>query len=543
MKFVWWVCVIIGILFCIHSIQNNFPYEFSPIQSVLYDSEWEILLAKKVEWYDQYEDIPEDLVSLLVYKEDRRFWSHGGIDGKAIIRAARNWIEQWKLTQGASTIDQQIIKLDQEAYQRGWSQKVHEMWYATVIQQQLSKEEIMLRYVNSMRFMHGVVWWKASCIQYRGQSCETLHWTKVLLLFASSKRGLSLYRSEHAKRLVDEAWALWSQQYSKDELLSVLLAIPEKPLPGLLDPRVKSYIEIHQETWSYNTQLSRSIDSALRSVESQRKKYNIQDCCVAIVDKQWQLLSMNFCSQRGDSYGSMTNMCLQPRLTWSAAKPFLYSYAMHHWDYTKETIIADEYVEYELWWWWVYTPKNFDLAYHGEVSLAYALGNSLNIPAVKLAHEVGVSRYLEFIKQLINTYSMAEPDNTKTAEEVWLSIALWTYEMTPLWFTQLWRFFLEKDHELTRSNQEVISILEDPIQKVASFGQDSFLNTEWRAVKTGTSRKFVDGRVCWVHQELEVASCIWLWNSNNQPMNWSSSEVWSFVWHLVTQAVQKWYTD
>ena len=64
------------------------------------------------------------------------------------------------------------------------------------------------------------------------------------------------------------------------------------------------------------------------------------------------------------------------------------------------SIPEDEPVSYYLDEEHIYSPKNFSLSYHGEVSLADALGNSFNVPAVKLLHEVGIEEFIAFINQL-----------------------------------------------------------------------------------------------------------------------------------------------
>lgn len=82
--------------------------------------------------------IPEPVEKILLHYEDRRFWSHAGIDGKAIVRAV--WVRlHGGPVQGASTIDQQVIKLDQQAYRRSRSQKIYEMRYAWILQNDVAK--------------------------------------------------------------------------------------------------------------------------------------------------------------------------------------------------------------------------------------------------------------------------------------------------------------------------------------------------------------------------------------------------------------------
>lgn len=73
---------------------------------------------------------------------------------------------------------------------------------------------------------------------------------------------------------------------------------------------------------------------------------------------------------------------------------------MHQLGLTGGSTIVDEPVSYYLDEEHTYSPKNFSLSYYGEVSLADALGNSLNIPAVKLAHESGIEAFINFLEKI-----------------------------------------------------------------------------------------------------------------------------------------------
>jgi membrane carboxypeptidase/penicillin-binding protein PbpC len=129
----------------------------------------------------------------------------------------------------------------------------------------------------------------------------------------------------------------------------------------------------------------------------------------------------------------------------------------------------------------------------------------------------------------------------KTADEVGLSLALWTFEMSPLQFTHLWRSLLPahvpEGYELQR--RDVVDVLSNPVHKIVSFGQDNFLSPRGWAVKTWTSRKFVDGWICGTKDQTGgLSACLWLGNQTNESMLGASSEVGSYLWSLLVQAIQ-----
>ncbi len=78
------------------------------------------------------------------------------------------------------------------------------------------------------------------------------------------------------------------------------------------------------------------------------------------------------------------------------------------------------------------------------MTYAYALGNSLNVPAVKTLQQVGVAPFLYFLQEQLRRLVPDLPVNEKPASEVGLSLALGTYEMSPLQFAHLWRLFLPR---------------------------------------------------------------------------------------------------
>jgi membrane carboxypeptidase/penicillin-binding protein PbpC len=129
------------------------------------------------------------------------------------------------------------------------------------------------------------------------------------------------------------------------------------------------------------------IERILTTSALQREKIGAKDCCVMVMDGQGEMLSMNNCRAWEDKVSGKVNSCTAKRQTGSAMKPFLYIRAMQQLGLSPDDTIMDEEVEYVLDGGAIYAPKNFDLQYHGEVSLTTALASSLNIPAVRLLDE------------------------------------------------------------------------------------------------------------------------------------------------------------
>jgi len=431
--------------------------------------------------------------------------------------------------------------IDQSNYTRTYTRKVYELFGAIKLWIHMSSEDIFLKYINSIERKNNITWRRAAFTVYWDKECKDLSISELFVLLAAAQRGYNLLNESQQKEILERAkWLCSLHQNVCSEIDSFVLDALTYTVDEL-DPRIQQIVK-DEENIVYNQWLADDIDRILYTTRLLRTQYNVKDCCIVVLDEDWGLVRMNMCTQRDDERGK-TSSCMLPRQTWSAIKPFLYTYAMNILGYIKEDTIIDEYVAYTLDWRAVYEPKNFDLKYHGEVSLAYALGNSLNIPAVILLERVWVAWFLKFLQEQLTTYAPEFPLSRSAVQDLGLSLALGTYEISPYHFARLRQFFLSKN----RSNNyafyqdQVTTILSNAQNKVDWFGQDNYIHQSWRAIKTGTSRKFIDAWICGVQTKISNAhiACIWMGNISNQAMHGSSSEVAGYVWSRVIGLIEK----
>lgn len=135
--------------------------------------------------YTDLSDVPASFVDALLYREDRRFFRHRGIDLRALVRATRNNLQHPTRLQGASTIDQQLIKLQQGAYQRSWRQKIEEILFALRLNLRWSKEDILLAYINALPFPFQTQGLQAGCEVLFDRSCEQLRPSEQLFVLST----------------------------------------------------------------------------------------------------------------------------------------------------------------------------------------------------------------------------------------------------------------------------------------------------------------------------------------------------------------------
>ena len=120
-------------------------------------------------------DVPADLARAVIAIEDRRFYQHGGIDVRGIMRAAARNIAAGGAREGASTITQQLVRMTYLSPERTLKRKVQEAMVALWLEHQLSKEEILVRYLNTAYFGAGVYGVDAAAKRYFGRKLRPVH--------------------------------------------------------------------------------------------------------------------------------------------------------------------------------------------------------------------------------------------------------------------------------------------------------------------------------------------------------------------------------
>ena len=171
----------------------------------------------------EFHDLTPDLVQAVIAIEDRRFYQHGGIDARGLIRAV--WRDlTGKRLEGASTISQQLARMMYLSPERTIRRKVQEAMLAVWLEHRLSKEEILARYLNSAYFGAGVYGVDAAAKRYFGKTAKHLTLSEAALLagLVRAPSALAPHRNLEAARaradLVWRRWWTWAQSRSKPRM-------------------------------------------------------------------------------------------------------------------------------------------------------------------------------------------------------------------------------------------------------------------------------------------------------------------------------------
>ena len=119
-------------------------------------------------------EVPDDVLATLLAVEDNKFWTHNGVDIRAISRAMIQNLTSGAITQGGSTITQQIVKLRVVGNESSFSRKIREAVLAARLEEEFSKEEILEFYLNEIYFGNGAYGLQAASETYFGKNVDEL---------------------------------------------------------------------------------------------------------------------------------------------------------------------------------------------------------------------------------------------------------------------------------------------------------------------------------------------------------------------------------
>jgi 1A family penicillin-binding protein len=350
--------------------------------------------------------LPQYLVDAVVAIEDQRFYSHRGIDPRGIMRAVVRNLKAGGVVEGGSTITQQLVKLLNGKDQRTFRRKLREAALAIAVERKLSKDEILIRYLNSIYFGAGVTGLPAAARFYFDKPVNELTLEESVLLAgmikapsklnplrniqAARQRAalvldamvasgkLTASRAEIAKQrpaelslaVIAPSSGLWFADWIYNEALKTAASSDSKPegirVRTTLSPRLQILAE-------------RVIEAALAK---RGKAAEVTQAALVAMRPDGAVLAMvGGRNYQQSQFNRAVHAMRQPGSTF---KLFVYFAALRS-GYAPEDMIADAPLKIGRW-----SPKNFDRRYHGMVSLREAFAHSLNVATVRLAQQVGI---------------------------------------------------------------------------------------------------------------------------------------------------------
>ncbi len=379
-------------------------------------------------------ELPDYVPKAFIAIEDRRFYSHHGVDPWGIMRAVIKDVLRRGASQGASTITQQLAKNLFLTQERTVSRKLQEVALAFWLEHKFTKAEILELYLNRVYFGSGAYGVEAAAQRYFGKSARQLTLAEAAMLAGlvqSPSRLAPSHNQDGAERRARLVLAdMAEQKFIGNDAARLALANParaKKPAGAGSNNYVADWVmdavddlvgrfdqDIVVET-SIDPVLQDAAEHALTDALAQKgEKLGIGEGALVAMTPDGVVRAL----VGGKSYGeSQFNRAIAAkRQPGSAFKPFVYLTALEH-GLTPETVREDAPITVKGW-----KPENYEHQYLGPVTLTQALANSLNTVSVRLTLEIGPAAVVRTAYRLGIT-SKLEPN---------ASIALGTSEVSPL---------------------------------------------------------------------------------------------------------------
>jgi len=465
------------------------------------------------------DELPAHVVTPFLAAEDRRFWDHPGVDPRSVFRAVRDNVLGRRT--GGSTIAMQVVRL-LEPRPRTLRSKVVEAALALRLQRTLGRRGVLEQYLNRAPFGNRVTGIEAAARLYFAKPARDLSLAEAAYLagLPNAPTRLNPYRSRRAwdrqrwilNVMLQEEWI--SREEHACALSEALGPLP----PG------RSFLARHVARRPGRTtidlELQERIEGILRTHLRGLEIRHVMAAAAVVLDtRSSEILAI---AAPGDSW---VNAAVARRGPGSTVKPFAYALAFES-GWAPDDTILDEPAHFETPT-GDYSPRNYDGLYRGAVPLRAALASSLNVPAVRLLHELGPARLFDLLR------SMDWPLD-RDPEHYGLGLVLGDAETTLVALTASYAALarggewtaprLCPDEPLRRSRilstsaaAAVVGILSDDTSRQTGFGRGSALALPFPAfVKTGTSADYRDNW-CIGGTERHVIG-VWVGNLDGSPM-------------------------
>jgi penicillin-binding protein 1A len=512
--------------------------------------------------YANYDEIPGYLVEALIAIEDTRFFEHDGVNPDAIIRAALKNFKAGHKVEGGSTLTQQLVKNTILSNERSYSRKIKEAILSMKIENELTKEEILERYLNEMFYGHGYYGVKTAAKGYYRKDLDQLTLKESAILAGLMKAPSTYAPTRNYEKSLNRADTILARMnklgwISHDEYIDAVKETPkiykdsltQNIAPYVTDEVVRrlkkeGFKDIRTGGYTIYTTIDMKQQKLAREalkyahkkiVKKQReslKKTTLNGAILAVENKTGNIKAMvGGVNYKKSAFNRATMMTRQPG---SAFKPFIYQIAldMGYNPSTELTDVARTFQYYSNGKRKIWRPKNYESNFVGFIKLREALVHSRNLATINLVTEIGVNRIFEKLKPLNIPHIPQD-----------MSIALGNLGVSPVKMAQIYSAFANGGHMIEpRLISKVLSrngtvIYESKTQEITDFttppqaylmtnilrdivlrgtGRNARVKGVEVVGKTGTTNKNVDAWFCGYSPAEEVI--VWMGRDNNKPI-------------------------
>lgn len=482
------------------------------------------------------------LLTATIAAEDRRFFTHHGVDPLAAARALWQYAQGRPPASGASTITMQLVKISNPG-PRTMRRKLVETWQALRVERSWSKERILTEYLNRLDYGNLQVGISSASRFYLGKPASDLSTAESTFLAALPKAPTRLNPHQHFAEA--NARAQWIQRRVAALNPTPTLDLNPHPSPIHLRPPTHDFAAPHfvdlllsrrDIVPAQGGEIRTTLDLALNRFAEHAIAENLRElsgknatagAAVVLDNATGDVLALAGAATA--SYATDVNTAWMIRSPGSAIKPFTYLLALqkgHH----PGTIVPDVPTDFATTT-GSYRPNNYNHRFYGPVSLRFALGNSLNVGAIRALELAGGPEALQRAMLRAGITTLDHP-----TDYYGLGLTLGNGEVRLLElanaYATLARLGEHRPFRLLLRDQPgapaqrifdadaaylLADMLSDNTARASSFGLNSFLHFAFPvACKTGTSSDYRDNWCIGYTPEFTVA--VWVGNPDGKPM-------------------------
>jgi len=534
------------------------------VSSVILDRNGEQLayvFKQRHRLYARYEEIPGYLIEALVAMEDTRFFEHDGVNPDAIIRAIITDIKAGSFVEGGSTLTQQLIKNKLLTNEKRLARKIKEAILALKIERELTKEEILERYLNEIFFGNGYYGVKTACKGYFHKELSDLTLKESAVLVGLPNAPSQLNPVKYYKKALARANAVLYRMrsigwISEEEYLTAIKETPtvykttltQNIAPYIVDEVKRQFKGKLSDIRTGGYQIYTTVDMKLQKIATDAVRYahtnalvqlkerasttTLNAALVSVESKTGDILAMvGGVDYKKSAFNRITQTSRQPG---SAFKPFIYQSALDsgYNPASKLPDLARTFQYYKGNQRMIWSPKNYEGNFQGFIRLREALVHSRNLATINLVDELGVNTIRKRLALLDVPHIPRD-----------LSIALGNLGLSPLKMAQIFSVFANYGHMIEpRLVSKIVSkegavIYETQPKEIADFtrpeqaylmtdilkevitrgtGKTAHVDGIELAGKTGTTNDGIDAWFCGYSPTIETV--VWFGRDDNKPI-------------------------
>ncbi len=388
------------------------PLFNKPVSTIMLDRNNQLLaahIAKDEQWrFPNIQKVPEKYEKAILHFEDKRFYYHPGVDPAAMLRAMYLNITRGKIVSGGSTITMQVIRLAKNNPPRTVYEKLKEVIAATRLEIDYSKDEILALHASNAPYGGNVIGLEAASWRYFGRTPEQLSWAESATLAVLPNSPALIHPGKNRaalKKKRDRLLTILHEHEVINEIelkLAILEPLPQKPkplpqyAPHLLASMMQAHVSPRLQT-TVDAKTQKNVEQVTKQHAKDLELQDVHNLAALVIDNEtFEVMAYVGNSKYSNQLerGHAVDIVHRARSTGSILKPLLFARMIQTGELLPDTLVADLPTQYAG-----YMPENYDRLYRGAVPAKQALARSLNVPAVRMLRQHGVSRFYSYLQQ------------------------------------------------------------------------------------------------------------------------------------------------